>query len=188
MEALLQKVVKTTVGPELRATLRANEALSGLQLKTSSFRGVATSGNPSSQAGGVVISLGEAAAFNTIYSELQKQAIWKWYGGTAAILTDVFVSSPSFYPVTSFEYIEYLQTAKRNLESRVSELETRLNEIQVYLPTMKKLIVEHKSATARVESFVKDLTTKYGSRSALEMAKRRDVLAKPPADLFDEVE
>ena len=197
---LLQSAVKSTVGQELRATLRAkivaSEAFDGLHLTTGSLQTqvgnvsavVTTSFNPSFQTGTGGISLGQAEAFDTIYGELRRQAVWKWNGSTAALFADTFIGSPSAYPVTTTEYIEYLQTAKRNLESRVSELETSLGEIQVYLPTMKKLIGEYSAASTRVENCIKDMTAKYGARTALEIARKKDVLETVPVDLFDEVE
>ncbi|HYL85423.1 MAG TPA: hypothetical protein VE263_14390 [Candidatus Angelobacter sp.] len=193
---LLQKdFVKKAAEPDIRMRLRASDALNGLYATNASFKQqtgnvsamVVTGGNVCSHFGADVVSAGQAEAFNSIYSELNKH--WRWSGSTVAILRDNYsLCAPSSYAVTPVEYIEYLQTTKQNLESRVSELEMRLNDIQIYWPTMKKLITDYQSATARVEGFVKDLTTKYGSRSALEMAKRRDVLEKPAVDFLAELE
>jgi hypothetical protein len=196
LELLQRDLVKKAAVPAIGAGLSANAALSGLYATNASFR--QQSGNASAVVvtGGTMcrqfgpddlIPIGQAEAFSVIYSELSKH--WRWSGATVAILRDNNnLSAPSSYAVMPVEYIEYLHSAKHDLETRVSELEMRLNDIQVYWPTMKKLISDYQSATARVETAVKDLTTKYGARSALEMAKRRDVLEQPAVEFLAELE
>jgi hypothetical protein len=134
------------------------------------------------------VSVERIETIGKMYIHLRSQLRSMWTGGTALVLGRENTFSPSSNFVTESEYIEYLSTENDNLEARVSELESRLEELQVYLPTIKKLVAEYKFATIRVESVVRDLAVKHGPRTGLEVARAQDVLAARPEELFHELE
>jgi len=122
-----------------------------------------------------------------IYADLENAIVLKTAAGTAGWLPNYNVVSPSSYPL-DMAYVGYLQNAKKNLESRVAELEDTINDFKVYLPTIKRMVEEYNGAALRVQILADNLTAKFGPRSALEMARKLDVLDEPPPESYDDGE
>jgi hypothetical protein len=191
MEETIKKFDRGT-----RAAIRMDNAFSELFISSPSLHGYQynqswiSHDNPSHYGSSCSFtpSLTRVQDVTNTYIELYRKMNPNWIATTAILESSGTVSPPSSYPITASDYIEYLQSENLNLETRVSYLEAQLREIQVYLPTMKKLLTDYRSATSRVELMVRDLSAKHGPRTGLEIAKRRDVLESPAEDLFEELE
>jgi hypothetical protein len=122
-----------------------------------------------------------------VHSLIRAGMNWTICGASAVSATGVMLSSPSSVP-WGWEYVEQLQTDKRNLETRVQSLEVELKEMRTYWPTVRRLIQEHTAAADRVASIVRGLSAKQGSRGALEIARKCDRLERPLDEHFEEIE
>ena len=82
-------------------------------------------------------------------------------------------------------YINHLQAVNRTLENRVEQLEGKLAEIQVFMPTIKKLVGEYGSAAHRVSTALTQLGRSYDPAQAWKTALEKDVLTAPLDEDFE---
>lgn len=124
---------------------------------------------------------------NALYADLDNRTTCVLVGTTGTVTFSEAPSSPSAYPKFVSGYINQLQIVNRRLETRVQNLESRLSEVQKYLPTIKRLVHEHGSALGRVSSVMTQLSRKYDPAEAWKIAKKKDVLQAPLPEEYSEI-
>jgi hypothetical protein len=120
-----------------------------------------------------------AVQLDGLLDEFNNHSTCVLVGTTGTVTFGDAPSSPSAFPKVAAGYINHLHSVNRTLEYRVEELEQRLNEMQVYWPTIKKLVAEYGSASGRVSTALSHLGRAYNPEQAWKIALERDVLSAP---------
>ena len=136
--------------------------------------------------GSAVTCAQQLSGLEDAYSTIFRTAGVGVSGGAVIGVGQLGTSSPSLFPLETYEYIKNLRTEKNNLACRVSELEADLKDIRVYWPTVKRLLAEYDGASARVQTLVRTLASTRTTGDPLEVARRLDKLDALPDDIFGE--